>query len=127
MSCMKCFSKCPYSKKLVMPWKIFGCAPVTFTLAFYPNFLPNIWNFPNLPIDRKLIHGNINLVIWKPRTFCLVLFWMRYNIGCTYKYMHYKLRLMLFFKTIKIFFLPTYLRCCKIPKRYGSNSSNSSD
>ena len=30
-------------------------------------------------------------------------------------------------KKIKIIFIPIYWRCCKIPKRYSSNSSNSSD
>ena len=30
-------------------------------------------------------------------------------------------------KKIKIILIPIYLRCCKIPKAYSSNSSNISD
>ena len=88
MSYMKCLSKCFYSKKPVLPQKIPGCAPVTFNITFHPNFHPNIWVLANLPICRKLIHGNISLMFWKPRIFCLVLFWRRYKIVCTYKHLH---------------------------------------
>ena len=62
MSYMKCLSKCPYSKKPFLPRKNSGCAPVTPILAFHPNFYTNTWVFANLPIYRKLIHGNISLV-----------------------------------------------------------------
>ena len=30
-------------------------------------------------------------------------------------------------KKLKIIFIPIYLRCCKIPEEYSSNSSNISD
>ena len=75
MSCMKCLSKCPYSKTPVLPPKISICVPVTFSLTFHPNFHPNILVFANLPIYRKLIHDNANLVFWKPRIFYWLLFW----------------------------------------------------
>ena len=144
MSHMKCLLKCPYSKKSVLPRKIPGCVTVTFTLTFHTN----VWVFVNLPIYRKLIHDNISHMFWKPRTFCLVLFWMIYKIVCTYKYLHQKLSLVLLWrryillsfinigimifvsvilKKIKIMFTHNYLLCCKIPKGYISNSSNISD
>ena len=87
MSCMTFLSKCFCSKKPVLPQKIPVCAPVTFNLTFHPNFHPNIWVFTNLPIYSKLIHGNISLVFSKPKVFCLVSFWRRYKIVCTYKYL----------------------------------------
>ena len=80
MSCKKILSKCPYSKKPVLPQKIPGCAPVTFSLTFHPNFHPNILVFGNLPIYRKLIHDNIRLVFGKAKIFYLVLFWGWYKI-----------------------------------------------
>ena len=103
MPYMKCLSKWPYSKKTFLPWKILGCASVTFILTFHPNFHPSIWNFANVSINRKLYQDNIRLVFWKPRMFCLVLFWMRYNIVCTYKYTHYKLWLGLFWRRYILF------------------------
>ena len=90
----KCLSKCtlinkkPVSKKPVLPWKIPGCVPVTLILTFHPSFHPNIWLFTNLPIYRKSIHDNVSLVFWKPKIFCLVLFWRRFKIVFTYKYLH---------------------------------------
>ena len=147
LSCMNCLSKCFYSKKPVLSRKISGCAPVTFNIIFHPNFNPNIWDFANLPINRKFIHGNISLVFWKPKCFCFVLFWRRYKIVCTYKYLHLETLVGITFKKICIFiykywhynlcycyfdenkiyryFIP--LHCCKIPKGYSSNSSNISD
>ena len=86
MSCMKCLSKCPYSKTPVLPPKISICVPVTFSLTFHPNFHPNILVFQNLPIYRKLIHDNTSLVLWKPRIFCLVLFWRSKIKYCLYIY-----------------------------------------
>ena len=80
MSCMKCLSKCFCFKKPVLPWKISGCAPVTFNLTFHPNFHPNIWVFANLPIYSKLIHDKISLVFSKPKIFCLVSFWRRLKL-----------------------------------------------
>ena len=80
MPCMKFLSKCPYSKKPVLPRKIPGCAPVTFSFTFHSNFHPNILVFANLPVYRKLIHDNISIVFWKARMFFLVLFWRRYKI-----------------------------------------------
>ena len=59
MSCVKCLSKCPYSKKPVLPQKIPVCAPVTFNLTFHPNFHPSVLVFANLPFYRKLIQYNI--------------------------------------------------------------------
>ena len=50
----------------------------------HPNFRPNTWVFANLLIYRKLILDNISLVYWKPRIYCLVLFWRRYKIVRTY-------------------------------------------
>ena len=44
----------------ILPWKIPGCAPVTFSFTFHPNFHPNILVFANLPIYRKLIQGGLN-------------------------------------------------------------------
>ena len=128
-------------RNLVCPQKFPGCAPVTFNLTFHPNFHPNIWLFANLPIYSKLIHDNINLVFWKPTIFCLVLFWRRYKIVCTYKHLHYKLWLVLFWrryvlflvinigimisvsvilKKIKFIVILIYLHCCNIPKGYSS-------
>ena len=54
----------------------------------HPSFHPNIWLFTNLPIYRKSIHDNVSLVFWKPKIFCLVLFWRRFKIVFTYKYLH---------------------------------------
>ena len=88
MSCMKCLSKCLFSKKPVLPGKIPGCVPVTFNTTFHPNFHPIIWVFANLPIYRKLIHDNISLVFSRPKIFYLVLFWRRCKIVCTYKHLH---------------------------------------
>ena len=148
MSCMRCLSKCFCPKKLVLPQKIPSCAPVISNLTFHPNFHPNILIFVNLPIYRKLIHDNISLVFWKPKPFCLALFWRRYKIVCTYKHLHYKLWLVLLWrryvlflvinigiiisvsvilKKIKFIFIPIYLHCCNIPKGYSSNSSKISD
>ena len=79
MSYIKFLSKCPYSKKRVLPQKIPGCTPVTFSLTFHPNFHPSILVFANLPIYRKLIHDNISLMFWKRRIFDLVLFWRRFK------------------------------------------------
>ena len=59
MSCIKCLSKCPYSKKPVLPQKTPGYTLVTLNLTFHPNFHPNILVFANLPVHRKLIHDNI--------------------------------------------------------------------
>ena len=73
-------------------------APVTFSLTFYPNFHPSILVFANFSIYRKLIHDNISLVFWKPRIFCLALFLMRYQIVCIYKYLHWKLWVVLFWR-----------------------------
>ena len=50
-------------RNLPCPQKIPGCAPVTFNLTFHSKFHPNVWVFANLPIYRKLIHDNINLVL----------------------------------------------------------------
>ena len=111
MSCMKCLSKCFSSKKPVLPRKIPGCTPVTSNLTFYPNFHPNIWVFANLPIYSKLIHGNISLKFWKPKTFCLVLFWRRYKIVCTYKHLHWKLWLVLFWRRYVLFLYWHYNLC----------------
>ena len=80
MSCMKCLSKCPYSKKPALPQKIPGCAPVTFNCTFHSNFHPKILVFGNLPIYRKIIQNNKSLVFWKARIVCLVLFWRRCKI-----------------------------------------------
>ena len=55
---------------------------------FHPNIHSNIWVFANLLIYRKLIHDNVSLMFWKPIIFCLVLFWRRYKIACTSKYLH---------------------------------------
>ena len=147
MSCMKCLSKCFYSKKSVLHRKIPGCASVTFNLTFHPNFHPN-WVFANLPIYSKLIHVKISLVFAKPKIFCLVSFWRRYKIICTYEYLLQKLLLVLFwkryvlflvinssiiiavsviFKEIKFFVIHIYLHSCNIPKGYTSNSSKISD
>ena len=130
--------------KSVPPQKIPGCAPVTSSLSFHTN----VKVFVNLPIYRKLIHDNISHMFWKPRIFCLVLFWMRYKIAFTYKYLHQKLWLALLWrryisflfinidivifvsvilKKIQITFIHNHLRYCKIPKGYISNSSNISD
>ena len=57
---MKCLSKCPYSKKPVLPQTILSCKSVTLILIFHPNIHPNIWVTVNFPIYRKLIHDNIN-------------------------------------------------------------------
>ena len=148
MSCMKCLSKCPYSKKPVLHRKILGCAPITLPKLFILTFILVSGFLEIYPFTEKSIHDNISLVFWKPRIFCLVLFWMGYNIVCTYKYMHLKLWFVIFWrryisflfinigiiifvsvilKKIKIIFIPIYLRCCKIPKGYSSNSSNISD
>ena len=152
MACMKWLLKCFYSKKLILPQKVTGCAPVTFNITFQTNFHSNIWVFANLPIYRKSIHNNICLVFWKPKIFSLVLFCRRYEIVCTYKYLHWKLWLVLswrryvlflfiflfinigiiifvsvILKKIKIIFIHNYLRCCKISKGHISNSSNISD
>ena len=88
ISNMKCLPKFPYSKKSVLLQKIPCYTAVTFILIFHPNFKLNIWVYVNLPIYKKLIHGNISLAFWKPRIFCLVIFWMRYKTFCTYKYLH---------------------------------------
>ena len=88
MPCMKCLSKSFCSKKPVLPSKIRGCGPVHFNLTFHPNFHSNIWVFANLRIYSKLSYDNISLVFWKPKTFCLVLFWRRYKIVCTHKHLH---------------------------------------
>ena len=119
MSCMKCLSECFYSKKPALPRKIPGRAPVTFNLTFHPNLHPNIWVFANLPIYSKSIHDNISFVFWKPKTFCLALFWRRYKIVCTYKH--------LLLKKIKFIVIPIYLHCCNTPKGCSSNSSKVSD
>ena len=81
-------SKCPYSKKPVLSRKYPGCAPITFNVTSHPNFYRNIWLFGNLPIYRKLIHDKIGLVFWKPGIFFSVLFWKRYKIVYTYKYLY---------------------------------------
>ena len=60
------------------------CASVTFRLTFHTT----VWVFVNLTVYRKLIHDNISHAFWKPRIFCLVLFWMKYKIVSTYKYLH---------------------------------------
>ena len=146
ISYMKHLSKCPYFKKPVLPRKIPGCMPVTLILTFHPNFHRNICVFGNLPIYRKLIHNNISLGFWKPRIFCLVLFWRRHKIAWTYKYQ--KLWLVLFWRRYILFLLINigiiifvsvilrkmkiisvhyYLCWCKIPKGNSSNSSNISD
>ena len=85
---INCLSKCPYSKKPVLPRKIPGFAPLTLILLFHPNFHPNIWVFANLPICRKLIDDNTNLVFRKLRIICSVLFWRRYKIVSPYQYLH---------------------------------------
>ena len=85
MSCMKCLSKCFCSKKPVLPWKISGCAPVTFNLTFHPNFHPNIWVFANLPIYRKLIHEAFAL----ETLVCVILKKICIVFSC--KYWHYNL------------------------------------
>ena len=87
MSYINCLSKCPYSKKPVLPQKIPGFAPLTLILIFHPNFHPNIWVFANLPIYRKLIDDNTYLVFRKPRIICSVLFWRRYKIVSPYQYL----------------------------------------
>ena len=74
---MKCLSKCPYSKKSILPKKIPGCVPINSMLAFDPNFHTNVWFLANLPIYRKLNYDNISHV-----------FYMIYKIVCTYKYLH---------------------------------------
>ena len=76
---IKFLLKCPYSKKRVLPPKIPGCTPITFSLTFHPNFHPSILVFANLPIYRKLIHDNVSLMFWKRRIFDLVLFWRRFK------------------------------------------------
>ena len=131
MSHMKCLSKCSYSKKSVLPRKTPGCAPVGFILTFHPNFHTNLWVFANLPIYKKLNHDNISHV-----------FYMRYKIVGTQKYLHQKLDVYILFliinigiiifvsvilKKIKIIFIHNYLHCCKVSKGYISNSSNISD
>ena len=68
----------PYSKKPILSQKIPACEPVTPMLTLHYNFYPNIWVFSTLPIYRKLIHDNISLELWKPKIFCLVLFWTKY-------------------------------------------------
>ena len=78
----------PYSKKPILSQKIPACEPVTPMLTLHYNFYPNIWVFSTLPIYRKLIHDNISLELWKPKIFCLVLFWTKYKTVCTYKYLH---------------------------------------
>ena len=107
MSHMKCLLKCHYSKKSVLSQKILGCVPVTFILIFHPNFHTNV-----------LSH----------------VFYMRYKIVCTYKYLHQKLVnvtlkkiyiLFLFInigfvtvilKKIKIIFIHNYFCVAKFPK-----------
>ena len=134
MSFMKCLSRCFCSKKPVLPWKIPGCAPVTFNLTFHPNLHPNIWVFANLPIYSKSIHDNISFVFWKPKTFCLALFWRRYKIVCTYKHLHWKLWLVLFWRRYVLYLVINIsimisvivilnLHCCNNPKGYSSSSS----
>ena len=70
------------------------------------------------------------------------LFWRGYRIICTYKYLHQKLWLVLFWRRyisfsfidigiiifvtvilrkIKIIFIYVYLRCSKVPKEYSSS------
>ena len=75
------------------------------------NFQLTILVFANLPIHRKLIHDNINLVFWKTRIFCLVLFWRRYITFI------YNICIIIFssaiLKKTKINLIPVYLRCCK--------------
>ena len=109
--------------KSVPPQKIPGCAPVTSSLSFHTN----VKVFVNLPIYRKLIHDNISHMFWKPRIFCLVLFWMRYKIVCTYKYLHWNLCLVLFWrkyilylfiKTEIIIFVIAFLKNIKIIYSY---------
>ena len=100
MSYIKFLSKCPYSKKRVLPQKIPGCTPVTFSLTFHPNFHPSILVFANLPIYRKLIHDNISLMFWKRRIFDLVLFWRRFKT----LYVHVNIWTCFFLSEQKIFF-----------------------
>ena len=49
-----------------------GCAPVTFNLAFHPNFHPNILVFAILPIYRKIIHDNIHVLKTKNLLFSIL-------------------------------------------------------
>ena len=71
----KVFVEVPRFQEICSAPKMFGCAPVTYILTFHPNFHPNIWVFVTLPIYRKLINGNISLVLkTKNLLFCLVLF-----------------------------------------------------
>ena len=86
MSHMKYLSKCPYSKKSVLPRRTPDCAPVGFILIFHANFHTNVWVFANLPIYKKLNHDNISQM-----------FYMRYKIVCTQKYLHQKLDIYIIF------------------------------
>ena len=118
MSCMKCLSKCFCSKKPVLPWKISGCAPVTFNLTFHPNFHPNIWVFANLPIYRKLIHETFALETLV--SVILNVLFLVINIGIT-------ISVSFILKKIKFIVIPIYLHCGNIPEGYSSNSSKISD
>ena len=89
---MKCLSKCPYSKKSILPEKVPGCVPINSMLAFHPNFHTNVWFLANLPIYRKLNYDNISHV-----------FYMIYKIVCTYKYLHWKLDIYIYIYTYILF------------------------
>ena len=74
----------------------------------------------------KMTYIHINIYRYIYQKLWLVLFWRRYllflfiNIGIiTF--------VSVILNKIKIIFTPIYLRCCKIPKGYSSNSSNIND
>ena len=118
----------------ILPRKIPGCTPLTFSLTFHPNFHPIILVFANLMICRKLIHDNISLVFWKGRIFYFVLFWSRNKILFVHiniysietlasvilkkiLFLFINISIIIFvsviLKKIKIIIILIYLRCCK--------------
>ena len=127
MSHMKCLSKCPYSKKSVLPKKILGCAPVTFILIFHPNFHTNVLSHVSHMRSELFVHintciTNLASVILKKIYIYIYIYilFLFINIGII-------IYVSVILKKIKIIFIHCYLCCCKIPKGYISNSSNISD
>ena len=79
------YQSAPILRNLFCPVRLWHSSCLSI-LIFVPI---STWVFANLPIYRKLIHENIHFVFWKPRIYCLVLFWRRYKIICTYsRYLH---------------------------------------
>ena len=78
---------CPFPKK---SW-LRTCNFQLFILNFF--LISGFFEFTHL---QKINWWNISLVFSKPKVFCLVLFWRKYKVVRTYKYLHYKLWLVLF-------------------------------